>query len=77
MMWTIIGTGIALAGLLIGLFAWLRSDVKDLAKGLDGVSRDVHQVARGLSELRGEVRGVSSQAGSATVMVLSAVASPA
>ncbi|MYE24816.1 MAG: hypothetical protein F4Y01_12875 [Gammaproteobacteria bacterium] len=57
MIWTIVGTGIALAGLFIGLFAWLRSDMKELAKGLDVVSRDVHQVARELSELRGEVRG--------------------
>ena len=57
MIWTVIGTGIALAGLFIGLFAWVRSDMKDLAKGLEGVSRDVHEVARELSELRGEVRG--------------------
>ena len=28
--WTIIGTGIALAVLNIGLFAWLRADVRDL-----------------------------------------------
>ena len=35
MTWTIIGTGIALAGLQLGLFVWLRSDMKDLARGLD------------------------------------------
>ena len=35
MTWTIIGTGIALAGLQLGMFVWLRSDMKDLAKGLD------------------------------------------
>ncbi len=85
MTWTIIGTAIALAGLHVGLFAWLRSDMKDLAKALgklddrmaaveteqggsaglvervekrlDGLSRDLQQVARDLSELRGEVRG--------------------
>ena len=32
---TIVGTGIALAGLQLGLFVWLRSDMKDLAKALD------------------------------------------
>lgn len=99
MIWTVIGTGIALAGLLIGLIAWLRSDMKDLGKELgslgnrvvaieaeqarfvgslervaesvervaesvertearlDDLGRNVHQVARELSELRGEVRG--------------------
>ena len=85
MIWTVIATGIALAGLFVGLFAWLRSDIKDLTKGLDKLSdrmvavetaqarsaglmerlgteledlgQNVQQVAREVSELRGEVKG--------------------
>ena len=42
---TVIGTGIALAALNIGLFAWLRSDVQELRQ-------DVHQHGHQMGSLR-------------------------
>lgn len=42
---TVIGTGIALAALNIGLFAWLRSDVR-------GLRQEVHQHGHKVGSLR-------------------------
>ena len=42
---TVIGTGIALAALNIGLFAWLRSDVQELR-------REAHQHGQQIGSLR-------------------------
>ena len=37
---TIIGTGIALAALNIGLFAWLRTDVRELTQRMTAVEKE-------------------------------------
>ncbi|MXY54474.1 MAG: hypothetical protein F4Y86_18360 [Gammaproteobacteria bacterium] len=58
MAWTIIGTGIALAGLHLGLFVWLRSDLKDLAKGLDKLSERMVSVATEQARTAGLVVGL-------------------
>jgi hypothetical protein len=62
--WTIIGTGLAIAVLLIGLVAWVRSDMKALEIGmkegfrqlgdrLGAVERDVARLENEVSFVRG------------------------
>ena len=70
-----IGGFLALAGLMIGLFAWLRQDVRREVDGLrrevDGlreeVSREVNglrgEVGREIDGLRGEVNGLRLEIG--------------
>jgi len=49
--WTIIGTGISLAILNVGLFAWLRTDVKDLRN-------DMHSLEVELRERMAKLEGL-------------------
>lgn len=57
--WTIIGTGLAIAVLLIGLIAWVRSDMKQgfrqLSDRLGAVERDVARVENEVSFMRGQL----------------------
>lgn len=69
--YTVIGTGIALAALNIGLFAWLRSDVRELRQEVHqhghqiGSLRERMAKLEGLLEdLRREVKRHSNQIGS-------------
>ena len=42
--WTIIGTGIALALLISGLFAWLKSDIAKLQDGMSGLRERIARI---------------------------------
>ena len=51
---TIITTALALAGLQIGLFAWLKADIGALADRLVMVEREVARVERAVAFMRGQ-----------------------
>ena len=48
----IIGSVTALAGLLIGLFAWLRQDIQRLDKRVDGLADEIKEQGHTLAEVR-------------------------
>ena len=50
---TIITAALALAGLQIGLFAWLKADIGALADRLVMVEREVARVERAVAFMRG------------------------
>ena len=53
---SIITVGVALAGLIIGLFAWLRHDIREqgtrLSKRIDDLTGEVKEQGHVLSEIR-------------------------
>ena len=51
----IVAVGIALASLPVGLFAWLRSDIRDLTVRVAGVDERLRAVEAGLAEVRGHL----------------------
>ena len=51
----IVAIGIAMASLLVGLFAWLRSDIRDLTARVDGIDERLRAVEAGLAEVRGHL----------------------
>ena len=51
---TIITAALALAGLQIGLFAWLKADIGALADRLVMVEREVARVERAVAFMRGQ-----------------------
>ena len=51
---TIITAALALAGLQIGLFAWLKADIGALANRMITVEREVARVEREVAFLRGQ-----------------------
>ena len=51
---TIITAALALAGLQIGLFAWLKADIGALADRLVMVEREVARVEREVAFMRGQ-----------------------
>ena len=59
-----IGGFLALAGLMIGLFAWLRQDVR---REIGGLRREVdglrEEVSREIDGLRGEINGLRQEIG--------------
>ena len=52
---TIITAAVALAGLQIGLFAWLKADIAALADRMVIVEREVARVERGVAFMRGQL----------------------
>ena len=53
--WTIIGTGITLAILNVGLFAWLRADVKDLRNNMHSLEVELRER---MAKLEGLLEGL-------------------
>lgn len=51
---TIITAALALAGLQIGLFAWLKADIGALADRMVTVEREVSRVEREVAFMRGQ-----------------------
>ena len=51
---TIITAAVALAGLQIGLFAWLKADIGALASRMVVVEREVGRVEREVAFMRGQ-----------------------
>ena len=69
--WAIIAVGVTLASLLIGLVAWLRSDVKDLARALGRVDERVsgkieagdERLSAKIEKLSGKIEALSTRVG--------------
>lgn len=59
--WTVIGTGIALAGIILVQGRSLRADFRErftrLDEKVDGLAKDHNALARELSEVKGYLRG--------------------
>ena len=53
--WTLVGTGVGLALLLVGLFAWLRSDMQELKTDMKSLESDMKTGLRLLGERLGAV----------------------
>ena len=51
---TIITAALALAGLQIGLFAWLKADIRALGDRMTTVEREVARVEREVAFMRGQ-----------------------
>jgi len=45
----IVTIGIAMTGMFVGLFAWLRSDIRDLSSRMDGMDERLRVVETGLA----------------------------
>ena len=57
-----IGGFLALAALMIGLFAWLRTDISRLEKRIDGLRQEMQQEIGGLrQEMRQEIGGLRQE----------------
>ena len=56
--YTVLGTGIALAALNIGLFAWLRSDVREQGKQILDVRERMHHLETELRERMAKLEGL-------------------
>ena len=55
---TVIGTGIALAALNIGLFAWLRSDVQELRQEVHRHGHQIGSLRERIAKLAGHLEGL-------------------
>jgi len=53
-----LGTSIALAALLIGLFGWLRADIRDLRQELRAVENRIVGVENRMARVEGLVEGL-------------------
>ena len=51
-----LGGFLGLAGLMIGLFAWLRQDVDGLRREVSGLRDEVGVLRSEINEIRGEIR---------------------
>lgn len=51
-----LGGFLGLAGLMIGLFAWLRQDVDGLRREVNGLRDEVGRLRGEINEIRGEIR---------------------
>lgn len=56
-LWTILGTGVALAALNLSVFSWLRGDIRGLAARLDGLGADHARLDRRLARIEGHLLG--------------------
>jgi len=56
-LWTILGTGVALAALNLSVFSWLRGGIKGLSVRLDGLSQDHGNLDRRLARIEGHLLG--------------------
>jgi len=58
----IVTVGVALAGLLVGLFAWMRQDIKQLESRLDGkiaaVESQMSELRERMAHLEGLLEGI-------------------
>jgi len=57
----IVTIGIAMVGMFVGLFAWLRSDIRDLSSRMDGMDERLRVVETGLAGVQGQLTGVQGQ----------------
>ena len=55
---TVIGTGIALAALNVGLFAWLRSDVRELRQEVHQHGHQIGSLRERMAKLEGLLEGL-------------------
>ena len=55
---TVIGTGIALAALNVGLFAWLRSDVRELRQEVHQHGNQIGSLRERMAKLEGLLEGL-------------------
>ena len=55
---TVIGTGIALAALNIGLFAWLRSDVQEIRQEVHRHGQQIGSLRERMAKLEGLLEGL-------------------
>ena len=55
---TVVGTGIALAALNIGLFAWLRSDVQELRQEVHQHGQQIGSLRERMAKLEGLLEGL-------------------
>ena len=55
---TVVGTGIALAALNIGLFAWLRSDVQELRQAVHQHGQQIGNLRERMAKLEGLLEGL-------------------
>lgn len=53
--WTIIGTGIVIIVANVGLFAWLRGDLVELAKRVDSLSERVDSLSERMARMEGKM----------------------
>lgn len=51
-------TGISLAGLMIGLVTWLRSDIKAIRGELDGLRKETAELRERMAHLEGLLEGL-------------------
>ena len=56
--WTVVGTGFTLAVLNIGLFAWLRGDLKDQGQRLARVENGQGELRERMAKLEGLLEGL-------------------
>lgn len=56
-LWTILGTGVALAALNLSVFSWLRGDIRGLSARLDGLGADHAGLDRRLARIEGHLLG--------------------
>ena len=57
----VLTVGVALAGLMIGLFAWLRQDIKELRHGMGDLRERMARVEGNVARLEGNVARLDSR----------------
>ena len=55
---SVLAVGVALAGLTIGLFAWLRQDVRELRRDMGEMRRETAGLRERMSRLEGLLDGL-------------------
>ena len=55
---SVLAVGVALAGLMIGLFAWLRQDVRELRQEMREMRQETAGLRERMSRLKGTLDGL-------------------